>query len=74
MKRVIGELLSCPWCVGVWVAALLTYGLFVTPRIIWLLILLLAVAEIGSTLQTISTILVRLEKYMKGLGVPEEGV
>lgn len=73
-RRAMGELLSCPWCVGVWVAAGLTYAYFLFPRPIWLLILVLAVAEVGSIIQTISTILVRLEKYFKGLGVPEEGI
>jgi hypothetical protein len=73
-RKVLGDLLSCPWCVGVWVAAGLTYAYFLAPRIIWLFILILAVAEIASILQTIGTILVRLEKYFKGLGVPEEGL
>jgi hypothetical protein len=74
LRRTIGELLSCPWCVGVWIAAGLTYLYFLIPHITWLFILALAVAEIGSILQTITTILVRLEKYFKGLGVPDEGV
>lgn len=74
LRKVIGDLLSCPWCVAVWVAAGLTYAYFIWPGAVWLLILLLAIAEIGSLVQTTSTILVRLEKYMKGLGVPEEGL
>ena len=74
MRRVVGELLSCPWCVGVWVAAALTYAYFLFPRIVWLFVLLLAIAEIGSLVQTFSTVLVRLEKFFKGLGVPEEGI
>jgi hypothetical protein len=74
LKRVIGELLSCPWCVGVWVAAFLSYAYFLFPGPVWLLILVMAISEIGSILQTFSTILVRLEKYFKGLGVPDEGI
>jgi len=74
MRRVIGDLLSCPWCVGVWVSAGLIYFYFFVPYIAWLFILILAIAEIGSLTQTISTILVRIEKYFKGLGVPEEGI
>ncbi|HOK55229.1 MAG TPA: DUF1360 domain-containing protein [Armatimonadota bacterium] len=73
-RRVFGELLSCPWCVGVWVAAGLSYAYFLFPQPVWLFILILAVAEIGSFLQTLSTIMVRFEKYLKGLGVPEEGI
>jgi hypothetical protein len=74
LKRVIGELLTCPWCVGVWVAAFLTYAYFLFPHPIWLFILIMAISEIGSIVQTLSTILVRIEKYFKGLGVPEEGI
>ena len=73
-RKALGELLSCPWCVGVWVAAGLTYAYFLIPSITWLFILVLAIAEIGSIIQTLTTVLVRLEKYFKGLGVPDEGV
>ena len=31
-RRVIGELLSCPICLGTWVAAALVYGLHLLPR------------------------------------------
>jgi uncharacterized protein DUF1360 len=31
-RRVLGELLSCPVCVGTWVAAGLVYGLHLAPR------------------------------------------
>jgi hypothetical protein len=30
-KRAIGELLSCPICTGTWIAALLTYALYLAP-------------------------------------------
>ena len=30
-QRALGELLSCPICVGTWVAAILTYGLHLLP-------------------------------------------
>jgi hypothetical protein len=73
LRKVIGNLLACPWCVAVWVAAGLTYVYFLIPPVAWLFILVLAIAEIGSLLQTFSTIMVRAEKYFKGLGVPHEG-
>ena len=31
-RRVLGELISCPVCVGTWVAAGLVYGLHLAPR------------------------------------------
>ncbi len=32
MRRAIGELLICPYCLGLWTSALLTAGLLVMPR------------------------------------------
>jgi hypothetical protein len=32
VQRVLGELLTCPYCIGLWVAAGLTCGLVVFPR------------------------------------------
>src|SRR4051812_45241483 len=32
MRRAIGELLVCPYCMGLWVAAAFTAGLIVAPR------------------------------------------
>lgn len=72
LRRVIGDLLACPWCVGVWVAAGLTYAYFLEPLVAWLFILIMAVAEIGSFVQTLTTIMVRFQKYLKGLGASEE--
>ena len=32
MRRALGDLLTCPWCMGPWVAAALAYGLVLKPR------------------------------------------
>jgi hypothetical protein len=32
LRRAIGELLVCPYCIGMWIAAALTAGLLVAPR------------------------------------------
>jgi hypothetical protein len=32
LRRAIGELLVCPYCLGVWIAAVFTAGLIVAPR------------------------------------------
>jgi hypothetical protein len=32
LRRAIGELLVCPYCIGMWVASALTAGLIVAPR------------------------------------------
>lgn len=31
MQRAVGDLLTCPWCVGPWAAAALTYGFVLAP-------------------------------------------
>jgi hypothetical protein len=32
-QRAIGELLACPYCIGMWVASALLYGLALAPRL-----------------------------------------
>jgi hypothetical protein len=32
LRRAVGELLVCPFCLGLWIAAALTAGLIVAPR------------------------------------------
>jgi hypothetical protein len=32
LRRAIGDLLTCPWCIGPWIAGSLTAGLVVAPR------------------------------------------
>jgi hypothetical protein len=32
LRRAIGELITCPYCTGVWIAAGLTYGVVAAPR------------------------------------------
>jgi hypothetical protein len=32
LRRAVGELLVCPYCLGLWIAAALTAGLLVAPR------------------------------------------
>lgn len=31
MQRAVGDLLTCPWCMGPWAAAALTYGFVLAP-------------------------------------------
>lgn len=33
LRRAIGELLVCPWCLGLWVVSALSLGLLVAPRL-----------------------------------------
>ena len=49
-KRTLADLLSCPWCTGVWAALLVVFFYFLTP-LAWYPILLLALAGMGTYLQ-----------------------
>lgn len=33
MRHAIGELVTCPFCLGLWVAAFFSYGLVIAPRV-----------------------------------------
>lgn len=49
-RRVMNELLSCPWCVGLWMGASVVFLYELTPYS-WYAILFLAIAGLGSMLQ-----------------------
>ena len=57
-QRALGELLSCPICVGTWVAAILTYGLHLLPgptRVLLTILSAAGVAELlGATTEALS--------------------
>ena len=53
VRKFTGELLSCYWCTGVWIAAIFV-GLFVwIPHFIWPVFIVLAIAGIASFLESI---------------------
>src|SRR4051812_24267758 len=51
LRRAIGELLVCPYCLGQWIAAAFIFGLAVAPRFTRLVAAILAVVTISDTLQ-----------------------
>jgi hypothetical protein len=43
MRRAPGQLLVCPYCIGMWIASAFTAGLLVAPRLIrWIAVVLTA--------------------------------
>ncbi len=50
LRRSIGELLVCKFCLGVWLASFLTYGLVLVPRLTRLIAALFAVVTISDYL------------------------
>ena len=57
LRRSIGELLTCQFCLGMWVAAFFTYGLILAPR----------VARLVATILTILTVSDHLHQTYKAL-------
>ena len=54
-RRTLADLLSCPWCFGVWAAATVTFFYLITPYAIFPVILL-ALSAVASFLQILSNL------------------
>ncbi|HEV7907998.1 MAG TPA: DUF1360 domain-containing protein [Pseudonocardiaceae bacterium] len=50
-RHALGELLTCPFCVGVWIASAMTAGLVLAPRATRLIATALTVVALSDTLQ-----------------------
>ena len=54
LKKSIADLVSCPYCIGIWIAFLLWYVYILIPRVSLLLIVPFALAGIQSIIMDIS--------------------
>ena len=63
-RRTIADLLSCPWCFGVWAAAIVIFFYLITPYAVYP-ILLLAVSAVASFLQILSNLVGHKAEYLK---------
>ena len=59
LRRSIGELLTCQFCLGMWVASFFTYGLILVPRVTRLIATLFAVVTISDHLHQTYKILMK---------------
>lgn len=55
-RRTMADLLSCPWCFGLWASATVTFFYLLTP-FAYLPILILALASVASTLQLLTNLI-----------------
>lgn len=55
-RRTIADLLSCPWCIGMWMGATVVFFYHLT-LFAWFPIMFLAVAGLGSLLQIATNLL-----------------
>jgi membrane protein YdbS with pleckstrin-like domain len=49
-RRTISDLLSCPWCIGMWLSLIISFFFFLTPYA-WFFVFVLAVAGFSSLIQ-----------------------
>jgi Protein of unknown function (DUF1360) len=54
-RRTLYELFNCPWCIGVWLAATVTFFYLLTPLAVYPVIFL-AVAAVASFLQLLANL------------------
>ena len=59
LRRSVGELLVCKFCLGVWLASFLTYGLVLVPRLTRLIAALFAVVTVSDYLHQTYKILTK---------------
>ena len=59
LRRSVGELLVCKFCLGVWVASFFTYGLVLVPRLTRLIAALFAVVTVSDYLHQTYKILTK---------------
>ena len=59
LRRSVGELLTCQFCLGMWVASFLMYGLVLAPRVTRFIATLFAVVTISDHLHQTYKALVR---------------
>ena len=53
LRRSVGELLTCQFCLSVWVASLLTYGLVLAPRVTRLVAAVFTVVTVSDYLHQV---------------------
>ena len=59
LRRSVGELLTCKFCLGVWMASFFTYGLVLVPRITRLVATVFAVVTLSDYLHQTYQILMK---------------
>ena len=63
-RRTISDLLGCPWCFGVWSAAMVSFFYLLTPYA-YFPVLLLALASVGTMLQLFSNLIGHRAEQLK---------
>jgi hypothetical protein len=59
LRRSVGELLTCKFCLSVWVASLFTYGLVLAPRVTRLVAALFSAVTVSDYLHQTYKVLMK---------------
>lgn len=63
-RRTLGNLISCPWCVAVWITLVYSFFYFLTPYA-WYPLVLLAIAGVASVFQIFANLIGWHAEYKK---------
>lgn len=66
VKRLISDLLGCPWCTSVWVALFATFFYYLIPGL-WFAYLVLVISGLGSFIQIFTNKIGWQAEYNKGV-------
>ncbi len=64
-RRTLADLLSCPWCFGVWAAAMVTFLYLLTPYMVFPTVLL-AVSAVATFFQLVANLVGNKAELLKG--------
>ena len=64
LRRTLGNLIACPWCIAVWITLVYTFFYFLTDYA-WFPLLLLAIAGFASLIQIFANLLGWSAEYKK---------
>jgi hypothetical protein len=63
-RRTLADLFSCPWCFGVWAAAIVTFFYLITPYAVFPIILL-GISAVATSLQLLSNLVGHKAELLK---------
>lgn len=63
-RRTIADLLSCPWCFGIWAAAVVIFFYLITPYAVYP-VMLLAISAVATFLQLLSNLVGHKAELLK---------
>lgn len=53
VRRFVGELLRCYWCVGIWISFMLVVSYLLLPEVTLVIVIIFAISALGSIIETV---------------------